>query len=254
MRMRTSNRSGTTLLEMVVSLGIFAVIGMLLFVIMNQSLNSYVALDNRQDAQRRLRVPERDLLEHIKRTGASRLQYKRISTTAGQGDVVWFLSAIDPADGTFRRDAAGIPEWQRTEIYYLVRPSNHDAMVGYSCGTDPDPAGDGYCPHKFLVWKRVDRPGAPEPMMDATEIDEYTTAPDGYDTNSFTGETGLEDARILSDGMLWFQVRPQPPFLDFDLRVVRVREAEKSVPVGATSLLTSTFTVQHVLRMSPLNN
>lgn len=233
---------------------------MALFYALTSGTDAWKRIDAQYDTQRSLRTAETALLADLKETNATQLRFKRITSPAGNGDVLWFLSAKDPTVSgpnvqKFVRDPAAMPVWQRTIIYYLIRPSNHDAMAGFSCGVDGNAAGDAFCPHKFLVRKVVNGAANPETLMSAGAVDAYVTPPAGFDTSSFASEAGLEDAKIVSDRLMGFRVtRPAGSrMVTIDLSGVRLREARNKIQLGTSDLSNSQFTVYHQLKVLPQN-
>ena len=183
---------------------------------------------------------------------------------AGSGDVIWFLSAEDPNGDPklgqkFVFDNSGDPIWQRNIIYYLIRPGNHDDVSnGNICDVSAGPDGDSDCPHKFLIRKVIDGPDGTdgEILLSAADVTTYLTAPAGYNFSPMTGEANLEDVRLVTDDMLWFNVvnfTPGDPLLEIEMAAVRVQEAHKSIPVGKASMLGTRFTQGQTMFLEPRN-
>ena len=131
------NRRGTTLLETVASLGLFSLLSLLLFAAFRSGTELWRSVDQRASGLAKLHPVQRALALDILSSSADSLDSVRLSST-GNGDAVWMLSAldrseIDPRAERFKRDTSGSPEWQRNVVYYLVRPANHDDLVGFSC-------------------------------------------------------------------------------------------------------------------------
>ncbi|MEW6277233.1 MAG: hypothetical protein AB1758_01325 [Candidatus Eremiobacterota bacterium] len=167
------------------------------------------------------------------------------------GQALWFLSPVDPATGEVVRKQDGYPFWQRNILYYLVVPSNHDAVFGVACAGGADPA-DGYddrCPHKVLIRKVIDDGVPTTPADEATEealiadITPYLTRPVGFSTAGMTGEPGLELKRILGGGFLKFSTRSVTAReIAVDLRSVAFGEAARNLRVGQVSLVQGRYT------------
>jgi hypothetical protein len=245
---------GTTLLETVVSLGIFSLLSIVLFSAFKLGTDLWRSVDSRTEGLGRIQLCNQRLTGDIVNTAAEEIRSKRVPGS-GNGDAIWFLSNLDPTIGDpllerYRRDDDGAPLWQRNIIYYLIRPANHDAMVGQSCQVDSNPEGDAICPHKMLIRKVVNVPADPEALLDSTDIDQYLTAPTGFDTSVFSSEPDLEEARIIAPEILWFQAvnhSEGDPFIELELRSLAIEEANRNVPIGNSPLarfvITQTFSL-----------
>ena len=110
--------------------------------------------------------------------------------SGADGDVLWFLSAIDPISGDFQRLNTGQPFWQRNILYYCVTPSDASLTdFGFS-GAGLDVAGyESACPFKVLIRKEIDSEnpttagGAPEDienLMTYDDIAPLLDRPNGY--------------------------------------------------------------------------
>lgn len=262
--MTTSRRRGLTLMETAVSLGVFSMLVVLLFFLLRDSTRAWNSVESRYDAQKALAQVEFWLKSDLQRADIAQIGEKRVSSAPGNGDVVWFLSAIDPTiadpDLQFQRDpATGSPNWQRHVIYYLVRPNDYSRISnGFSPAVDPNLNADYYAPHKVLIRKVVDLPASPETLMNTAQVDTYTTAPDGYDVSGFAAtEPGLVETKIVATGLLSFEVEVLPNAagtggsVSIDTYAVRFREAEKVMAIGNTSLQSSPYTILQRSRIVP---
>ena len=247
---------GFSLLETVLSLGLFSLLSLVLFGSFKLGTDLWRVTDSRTEGIGRLQSAtwkfERDLLN----TAADRIRSKRVPFP-GNGDAIWLLSPLDPNEPDpqkeqFRRDLDGNPIWQRNILYYLIRPTNHDQIAGRPCAIDPDINGDAICPHKMLVRKVINRPESPEELLSASQIEQYLTAPNGFDVSAFQGEPGLEEARIIGANMLWFEAVDHTQgqaLVDVDLRAVSLKEAIKQLPIGQEPL--GRFLLSHRLTIVP---
>ena len=70
-------------------------------------------------------------------------------------------------------------------------------------------------------------------------------------------QPGVEEARIITTGLLWFKVAPAPGAptagLELDLRALAIKEASKIVPVGNVSVLNDPKTIHSVFSLFPNN-
>lgn len=270
---------GFTVLEMFTALAIFSGIMIVTTMLLKQSVWVWTAGDSREDASMVLSKARtalnRDLLQADLDPGDSgELHFGMTQTPAGLGggDAVWFLSAAGP-DGSFERNTDGLPHWQRNVLYYLAKPQGHDALYKMSCSGGSNPNGDDVCPHKMLVRVVIDNPpvtvpwpdppadggpgDVPEELIDPAAIGSYLVAPDGLSVASIMAQPGVEEARIITTGLLWFKVAPAPGAptagLEIDLRALAIKEASKIVPVGNVSVLNDPKTIHSVFSLFPNN-
>ncbi len=247
---------GFTVIEIVVSMGLFTIAGLLLFAVLQKGLEGLRVVEARRDTEQRLNNAQFWLRRDIEQASPSALMSKRVSGVPGSGDAIWFLSAEDPdeADPELRfhhHFETAEPVWQRTVLYYLVRPSSYAQVSGgLSAGIDPDPRRDSFAPHKFLIRKVIDGPEEPEVLMSASQIETYLTQPADYTDLSFAGEPGLVDARLIADGMLGFEVARNGALVEITTRAVRLQEAYRRVgDLGQVSLLEDPLTAVRETRI-----
>ncbi len=267
------------MIEMFTALAIFSGIMIVTTMLLKQSVWVWTAGDSREDASMVLSKARtalnRDLLQADLDPGDSgEPHFGRTQTPAGLGggDAVWFLSAGGP-DGSFERDTDGIPHWQRNILYYLAKPQGHDALYKMSCSGGSNPNGDDVCPHKMLVRVVIDNPpvtvpwpdppaaagpgDVPEELIDPAAIGAYLIAPDGLSVASILAQPGVEEARIITTGLLWFKAAPAPGAptagIEVDLRALAIKEASKIVPVGNVSVLNDPKTIHSVFSLFPNN-
>lgn len=137
--------------------------------------------------------------------------YPSLTSTDNTGDVLWMLSAEDPATGELARDPDGVPFWQRNVVYYCVVPTDHDKYYGTACGarrpTD--------CPHKVLVRRVVDdgpltRPNSrvknEEKLLETATLNGLFLIP--TDRRSIPG--GDRNTQVVAAGVLDFKVSLAP--------------------------------------------
>ena len=238
-------------------MGIFSVLLVLLFSVFAQGTRAIELANARQQAELSLNKTQFWLERDLAQTRPSQLNTKRI-TAAGNGDALWFLSADDPNDNDpssrFKREeATGAPIPQVNILYYLIRPSNYAKVSdGLLAAIDPDPTNDFYAPHKFLIRKIIDRtPGDPdtaELLLTSGEVDGYITAPADYNLSTLNSEADVEEARLIADKMLSFQVRLDQSVLEVSTSALRIDQARKQVPIGTVSLKTHPLTTYRLAR------
>jgi hypothetical protein len=164
------------------------------------------------------------------------------------GDAVWFLSPVDPANGQVLRTESGRPHWQRNILYYCTVPALHQELYGFECTGGTDAQGyEVYCPHKVLVRKVIDNPPATgsaetdpmEKLLTPAEVARYLTRPQRFDLPS--GEPGVEEATIVANSLVSFRVAlspsPQAPGeVAIQLSAAGVEMARGNINVGSQSL------------------
>jgi type II secretory pathway pseudopilin PulG len=259
---RSRTYRGFSVGELMVSIGVFSLLSVVLFGTMRFGISSWRAIDSRHEATNALYKAQISLKRDLQAADTDFMDVAQVG--GGSGDAIWFLSATDPdadpkVDRKFVFDDAGDPVWQRNIIYYLVRPGSHnDVSNGTTCNTGGNPDGDSTCPHKFLIRKVVNGPDGAEGeiLIPASDIGAYLTVPSGYSFSAMTGEANLEDVRLITDDMLWFNVvnfTPGDPLLEIEMAAVRVQEAHKNIAVGQASMLGTRFTQGQTMFLEPRN-
>ena len=247
-------RRGFSLPEMMLVLTLFSLATVLMFSLLHDGFRKFRSLNSRHDTQRRLGKAMSWLQRDIEKADPEQIGIKRIGA-AGNGDVVWFLSADDPTqtnpDLRFVRDpATGLPRWQRHILYYLIRPSNYQKVSGgYNAATDPDPRNDYFAPHKLLIRKVVNRAIDPETLMTPAQIDTFVTAPADLNVSALAAEAQVESCKLISDRLLSMEVSRYDHTLEVNLRAVQVERANAALRMGSVSLKESPYTENQRLRM-----
>ncbi len=248
-------QQGASVLELVVCMGVFSVLGAILFLVLLQGLQGLRTMNSQRDTELRLNNSHFWLRRDLEQTSPEAVNHKRISHLPGNGDALWFLTAEDPLEANpelrYRYNLETFePEWQRTVLYYLIRPSNYQAVSGGLIpGVDPDPRQDYFAPHKFLIRKVIDRPGDPEELMTPGEVDVYLTAPADHRLAGLSGESGVVDVRLIADGMLSFEVERDGAMLEIATRALRIEEANRRIgDLGNRSLRDEPLTVMRLAR------
>ena len=177
---------------------------------------------------------------------------------ASDGDVLWFLSAVDPVSGQFiRRD--GKPFWQRNILYYAVTPTSLNTF-GFSGGGFNLNDYETGCPFKVLVRKEIDfdtptNPDSdhPEPLLSYFDLAAYLNQPDGYSTASMGAANA--SVRPISGNILTFraQLVPSTRGVSIDLRATAIERAKREKPIGDRDLSNDPATQQLLLTLFPPN-
>ncbi len=154
-------RSGLSLLELVLVFGVMLVLFGLTHALLKFTIGVWWRVNAGADAQQQIHRAHAHLERDLKGAGFSLEGGRRsvdavsrpahLNSLAGSdGDVLWFLSALDPLSGEFQRMPDGSPFWQRNVIYYLVTPQELTEFGFTGSGYE----ADGYevgCPHKVLL-------------------------------------------------------------------------------------------------------
>ncbi len=260
---------GTTVLELVIGMGIFTLIMVVLVGLFSQSLAIWRTTSGTDTAVRELRRVTAALDRDLALASPARIARAQVADHLGgggmDGEALWFLSPLDPATGQMARKLDGSAMWMRNVLYYLVVPANHDAVFGMSCSGGSGPNGyDDRCPHKVLIRKVIDS-GVPTLVGDETSEEElladvsaYLTQPDGFDLSTMA-EPGLEDKRVVANNLLMFQTVTAPPpaaaprELAVDVRAMSVEEARREMRVGTDAGADSRFTLRAPFSVSLQN-
>lgn len=250
-------RRGVTLLEMMIALSLFSVIGLLLAFAFKQAGQIYGSVSGSTDTRTVLAKAQAALARDLERTSFSSVNVATGPTSLGpfDGDVVWFLSAIDPVTDMYLRKSDGTPFWQRNILYYSVVPNNHAGLFGFNCSGGADVAGyEVQCPHKILIRKVIDSGAVTIPTDESTEeeallpaqVAGYLSRPNGYDTSGFS-EPGLEQVSLPAANLLSFRARlaPNPEWpreVLLNLDAVAIKTAQRELRIGSVALDETRFT------------
>lgn len=161
------------------------------------------------------------------------------------GQAVWFLSPVDPSSSkVITRTSDGSPVWQRTVLYYLTVPTDHNSLFGSTCAGGSGPNGfNQTCPHKVLIKKVIDTGTKTLPDDSSTEetlpsnMESYLTRPVGYDVSGLK-ESGVEEVKLVAKNLLSFLVQPgvEPSEIEVVLSAVPLEQIRREVALGTTLL------------------
>jgi prepilin-type N-terminal cleavage/methylation domain-containing protein len=236
------SRSGFSLAELLVVAALFSVFLSVSYVILKNGMESWHRTESSQDVGFELAQASYWLQSDLSTTSVDMLR------TTVDGNVLWFLSPIDPATDEMGRKDDGTVLWQRNIIYFLTVPQDHDQLFGLSCEGQ-----DTRCPHKFLVRRVFDRgsvtnldssPANEEKLMSEAEVSRFTGRPKGYGLDF--GHAASESDKLVARGLLEFEVRNQPDAYVGEIEVrlsgFDVNEAGKKIALGRTPLEDSPYT------------
>lgn len=258
---------------MVITAIIFAVTQALLA----RTIDSWWKVNANADAQQQLykaqNFLERDAASAAYETevgretiGLEKAPSSLANLSGSDGDVLWFLSAVDPVSGRFQRLQTGEPYWQRNILYYCVTPTSLNTF-GYLGAGFNSGGYEGGCPFKVLLRKEIDfGPYTPpasgddavdgalkEPLMSYSDILPYLTRPNGYSTAGMAGPA--VSVRPISGNMLSFRVDLSPATrgINLDLRATAIDRARREGPIDNRDLSTDPATQQLQITVFPPN-
>lgn len=248
---------GLTLIEIMVTMGLFSIVGLLLAGSFQLATNVWRSTSATSSSLLTLNKARDDVTRDLQRTIFSSVRVAPGASSLGSsdGEAVWFLSAINPATGEFVRKFDGTPFWQCNILYYSVVPNNHATLFGFACSGGANGAGyEVQCPHKVLVRKVIDVGPATDPTDPTTEetpmlgsdLSTYLTRPNGYDTSALSSEPGVRDVSLPSTNILTFQAElaPDPEFRNevrLEIGAVSILTAGREVRIGSTQLDVTRF-------------
>ncbi len=225
--------------------------------------------DSQQQLYRVQNSLERDLqaaafsLELDRRTIAVEKAPASLANLDGaDGDVLWFLSAIDPVSGEFQRRPDGTPFWQRNILYYLATPVEL-ASFGYVAGGLQVGGYESACPFKVLIRKEIDSgpptsPTSPpetttEELMSAAEIFDHLNRPTNYGTIGMGGPS--TSVNPVAVDLLTFRVDllPEVRGVQVDVRATGIDRARREGGVGGRDLSRDPATQQLLRTYFPPN-
>ena len=177
---RRQDSLGATLVEVLITTGVFSVLMLVLFTVVQYGMDSWRSIEGRTVTQTMMRKVGVFAMDDIRRAsfgGLGVAAYKNYNpdsfdkiltgTEVDQnkqplyGQAIWMLSAYndnsaisggtDPevvsASERFSRSASGIPNWNKNVIYYVstIGPNLHKEKYG---GTIQEVCGNGKCDGK----------------------------------------------------------------------------------------------------------
>lgn len=264
MSIRRPALSGLTLVELILVMVMTGMIFGVIQMLMARTIDSWWKVNANQDSEQQLYRAqtslERDLrgaafeLEPDRATIGIQKGPTQLRHLAGaDGDVLWFLSAVDPLSGQFVRRPDGTPFWQRNIVYYTVTPLGLDAL-GFQGGGREVGGYEVACPFKMLVRKEIDhgpptRPGSDpvssvEVLMTFDELVPHLNRPTGYSCAGMTGPNS--SVKPVSAHLLTFQANLMPRLrgVAIDLRSTAIDRARREAPLGQRDLSVDPATTQ----------
>jgi hypothetical protein len=174
------SQRGTTLIELMVTVGVFSFLVISLFALMRDGTRNWRAVETRTSVQASMHIAERDITTELKRASYGSV----VIDQSSYKHALLFKSAMNETDNLselgdplkFIVDETHVPpapKWQRYVLYYVTRPSTteHVSTYGFACQS-PSGTTDDICPHKMLVRKDIylsaGDSGATAPILDSS--------------------------------------------------------------------------------------
>lgn len=251
-------RLGATLVEVIITTGVFSVLMLTLFSVVQYGMDSWRSIEGRQVTQTMMRKIGVFAMDDIRRGSLSKMGLiylngynagdKRTgvygtgsSGTTNLGDnkahfgqAVFLSSAYNSqaspdAGGAalFRRDGDGNPQWDKTILYYAALMDNNEHIKKYGGGIKELCGGAASCPHKWLIRREI-----PVNIESPADILKYIE-PAGM--GLFTSTSGVK-TQVLADCILAFHVAVQKPAVTLVIKSVRLEEMRRRLTTSKTSL------------------
>ncbi len=264
---------GLSLIELIVVMGMTGIIFGVTQLLLVRTIDTWWRVNaNQQSEQQLYRAQnhlERDLrgaafeLQPDRATIAVEKQPSELTHLAGSdGDVLWFLSAVDPISGQFVRKPDGTPFWQRNVVYYAVSPLGLDTL-GYSSGGLAVAGYESACPFKILVRKEIDS-GAPtsptsdpasstEKLMTFSELAPHLDRPTGYICAGMAAANST--VKPVAAHLLTFRVdlMEQLRGVSIDVRCTAIERAQREGGISNRDLTEAPATTQLEVVLLPPN-
>jgi type II secretory pathway component PulJ len=258
--MRRDRQEAFSLLELLLVSALFSLFLLVSYSLLSSGIGVWQKTASSQDVSFQLAKVKAALREDLAQASAESCavsQTPSVPADLNSGDIVWFLSAINPATGQLAKKDDGTPFWQRNIVYYLSVPRDHDQLFGFRCAKQN-------CPHKFLVRRVFDTtpattPDSPESreerLMSRDEVRQRTGPPQGYDLN--IAGPAAEREELVASALLAFEVKLGPEDLadEVEVRVsgFQTEDAGKKVKVGSEDLLQSPYARHDIVSIFPGN-
>ncbi len=250
------NRRAFTLVETMVALALGAFIVLITGAALSNVTNIFRNTTGRDAALRDLAKARRALTLDLGQATLNQMAISPAPASLGggaDGDAVNFLSAFNVTSGlqATLQDGSGNAYFFQNIIYHPTVPTDHDTLFGSSCVGGNDGGYDYNCPHKMLVRVVEDQ----NPVYDpADSLSQDSLVPLlGPLLGRPTGFPKGLTRNTVAFNLLTFRVRSQPGELIVDLQAASIPDARRKLALGTTSLLNSSFTVQHQFSIFPKN-
>ena len=259
-RSRRTYSLGATLVEVLITTGVFSVLMLVLFTVVQYGMDSWRSIEGRTVTQTMMRKIGVFAMDDIRRASFGGLgvaiytNYNPKSVTKvvtgtdidqdknpNYGQAIWMLSAYNDnssistggadaevisASERFARSDSGIPSWSKNVIYYVsaIGPNLHKEKYQESaeklCG------GADSCPHKWLIRCEVPQ-GA---LLDKDSVKNYLVQPEitGGQLNLFSGNLKDCKVQVLADCIVAFRAVTSKPEVTLVIKSARLAELRRA--------------------------
>lgn len=255
-RVNADNRTlGATLVEVIITTGVFSVLMLVLFSIVQYGMDSWRSIEGRSVTQTMMRKIGVFAMDDIRRGSFSQLgvgrytNYSPSSVTATVGTAVsgskapvygqalWMLSAYnDAAPGSggnvyFPRSDDGKPSWSKNVLYYVsvinddLHQQKYGGTIAALCGNE------NACPHKWLIRREISN----GTLLTQEEIKKYIVQPD-TSGKLFEIKDGVTKTQVLADCLVAFRVIADKPSVTLVIKSARLEELRRQQQVTGTSI------------------
>lgn len=268
-----AGRRGVSVLELVLVIGITVLLFGITQAILTSTIDTWWRINSNQASSQQLHRAQRNLEQDL-RAAAFERQPDRVTIavekapgaleslggSGADGDVLWFLSAVDPLTGEFRRHDDGTPFWQRNVVYYLVTPKNLAQHFDYQASGLNVGGYEVACPFKILIRKEIDAgvpttsdPASAEKLLTYSELSAHLNRPDGYNCAGMA--LGSSSVKPIAANLLSFRIdlRPEVQGVSLDLRATAIDRARREGGIDSRDLSSQPVTTQLQFVVIPPN-
>ncbi len=266
-------RKGTTLIEIMVAIGVFSILIVVLFLIMKYCIRNWRTVEDRVAVQTSIQQIEANLEDVISKTSFRSI----LIYNSDYRHAISCATFVDPTTGKFDVDEeTSMPISHGCILFVLLRPCDDPCLPA---GSDPkvelDPSRvsnpDNVCPHKLIL--RVDLTRNDDSdltgstpantwdpiILDSSTLPSYIPQISHIDKirrrgitksdyiASITGDPKyVRSVKVIAKDILSFNVEKQsnPPGVEVILRGFRHLEAGEYIHVGTQDITGSRFAVE----------
>jgi prepilin-type N-terminal cleavage/methylation domain-containing protein len=256
-------RSGFSLLELLIGITLLSLLSLFSVAYLTQGQRLWRRVESSSSAAQSLSKANASLSQDLINVGRDGVATMANGTGAQKmGDAIWFLSAYDPASQTYVRDGGGFSFWQKTILYYLTVPDDHDQRYGTQCV-----AWDQVCPHKILLRKVLDTGAVTTPtsaetdeeqLPDSATIAGYLTRPPSLNLGTLQAESGVVSVNYVAGYLLDLDVEltmdaGKVALVECVVRAALINDAKSHMRIGQDPFNKGTFTLSRAIEVVPRN-
>ncbi len=276
-------QKGSTLVEVMITTGLFSVLMVVLFSVFRYGSEQWRVIEGRSKLQTMMRKVETFMLDDVRRASYDFLAVPNMPGNWKAGDrstlksafeagspkagsAFWCLSPVGydtNGNVVVARDNDGQLIWDHNVLYYVTELTDgfHTQIYGYGKAKCPS----GKCPHKWLIRKEINQSKLLKPKTGGTGgcsgiyAEDFMTAPSSGNyakqmLSSNERTKGLTRVSCLAENVLAFTVTLDYPTVAIVLKTFRVEEASKNAGLSSSQMTEdSVYTVQYSTRLVPNN-